>query len=111
MPLPTARNAVPMAAVVLPLPGPVFTMINPRRTSAMKNSRTRTVVARLWARPAPGQHPKLRATVQFGYAAFPSLDADHGSRPFLFTLFLLFKLFAERQSKDQHRGYQAVNNN
>ena len=29
MPLPTARSAVPMAAVVLPLPGPVFTMISP----------------------------------------------------------------------------------
>src|SRR5581483_8237332 len=28
-PWPTARNAVPSAAVVLPLPGPVFTMINP----------------------------------------------------------------------------------
>ena len=25
MPLPTARNAVPMAEVVLPFPGPVFT--------------------------------------------------------------------------------------
>jgi tRNA modification GTPase len=35
MPLPTARNAVPMAAVVLPLPGPVLTMIRPRRTSAI----------------------------------------------------------------------------
>src|SRR5271154_1895284 len=33
MPCPTARKAVPMAAVVLPLPGPVFTMIRPRRTS------------------------------------------------------------------------------
>src|ERR1043166_9123243 len=33
MPFPTARNAVPIAAVVLPLPGPVFTMISPRRTS------------------------------------------------------------------------------
>ena len=35
MPWPTARRAVPIAAVVLPLPGPVFTMINPRRMSAM----------------------------------------------------------------------------
>src|ERR1700682_6477485 len=35
MPLPTARNAVPMAAVVLPLPGPVLTIIRPRRTSAI----------------------------------------------------------------------------
>src|SRR5207249_4195701 len=35
MPWPTARRAVPMAAVVLPLPGPVFTMIRPRRTSAI----------------------------------------------------------------------------
>jgi hypothetical protein len=26
---------VPMAAVVFPLPGPVLTMINPRRTSVM----------------------------------------------------------------------------
>src|SRR5215472_19365909 len=33
MPCPTARNAVPMAAVVFPLPGPVFTMMRPRRTS------------------------------------------------------------------------------
>src|SRR5579884_4169252 len=35
MPLPTARSAVPMAAVVLPLPGPVFTMMSPRRGSVM----------------------------------------------------------------------------
>src|ERR1700761_2494276 len=34
-PLPTARRAVPMAAVVLPLPGPLFTMISPLRTSAI----------------------------------------------------------------------------
>jgi hypothetical protein len=39
MPLPTARSAVPMAAVVLPLPGPVFTMIRPRRTSAITEVR------------------------------------------------------------------------
>src|SRR5215469_2620077 len=35
MPLPTARNAVPMAAVVLPFPGPVFTMMSPRRMSGI----------------------------------------------------------------------------
>src|SRR5580692_3915423 len=35
MPWPTARRAVPMAAVVLPLPGPVFTMIKPRRMSCI----------------------------------------------------------------------------
>src|SRR5438270_338649 len=35
MPLPTARSPVPMAAVVLPLPGPVFTMIRPLRVSAI----------------------------------------------------------------------------
>src|SRR5262249_42739969 len=35
MPLPTARNAVPMAAVVLPFPGPVFTMMSPRRLSGI----------------------------------------------------------------------------
>src|SRR6266700_2182784 len=35
MSCPTARNAVPIAAVVLPLPGPVLTMISPRRTSAI----------------------------------------------------------------------------
>src|SRR5580698_783307 len=35
MPCPTARRAVPMAAVVLPLPGPVFTMIRPRRMSCI----------------------------------------------------------------------------
>src|SRR5271154_1360108 len=35
MPWPTARKAVPIAAVVFPLPGPVFTMMRPRRTSAM----------------------------------------------------------------------------
>src|SRR5579884_2555975 len=33
MPCPTARKAVPMAAVVLPFPGPVFTMMRPRRMS------------------------------------------------------------------------------
>src|SRR5450432_3422583 len=37
IPFPTARKAVPMAAVVLPLPGPVFTIINPRRTSDIAN--------------------------------------------------------------------------
>ena len=31
MPLPTARNAVPRAAVVLPLPGPVLISRSPRR--------------------------------------------------------------------------------
>ena len=31
MPLPTARRAVPMAAVVLPLPGPVLMRMSPRR--------------------------------------------------------------------------------
>src|SRR5208337_817350 len=35
MPWPTARRAVPMAAVVLPFPGPVFTMMRPRRTSCI----------------------------------------------------------------------------
>ena len=34
MPLPTARSAVPMAAVVLPLPGPVLMRIRPLRVSA-----------------------------------------------------------------------------
>ena len=34
MPLPTARKAVPIAAVVLPLPGPVLMRINPRRLFA-----------------------------------------------------------------------------
>ena len=34
MPLPTARSAVPMAAVVLPLPGPVLTMMRPLRISS-----------------------------------------------------------------------------
>lgn len=38
IPLPTARKAVPMAAVVLPLPGPVLTMIRPRRISFMNRS-------------------------------------------------------------------------
>src|SRR5437016_14132223 len=33
IPCPTARNAVPIAAVVFPLPGPVSTMMSPRRTS------------------------------------------------------------------------------
>src|SRR5882757_1869730 len=33
IPLPTARSAVPMAAVVLPLPGPVLMRISPRRDS------------------------------------------------------------------------------
>ena len=33
MPLPTARRAVPIAAVVLPLPGPVLMRISPRRVS------------------------------------------------------------------------------
>src|SRR6267142_2347922 len=52
MPLPTARNAVPMAAVVLPLPAPVLTMMRPLRTSSAivsgfefraRNLRTRKV--------------------------------------------------------------------
>src|SRR5208282_6371179 len=36
IPCPTARSAVPMAAVVFPLPGPVFTMMRPRRRSDIK---------------------------------------------------------------------------
>jgi hypothetical protein len=35
MPLPTARRAVPMAAVVLPLPGPVLIRSSPRRESVV----------------------------------------------------------------------------
>src|SRR5207247_362813 len=34
-PCPTARSAVPIAAVVFPFPGPVFTMMSPRRTSCI----------------------------------------------------------------------------
>ena len=34
MPLPTARKAVPMAAVVLPLPGPVLMRMSPRREAS-----------------------------------------------------------------------------
>src|SRR5512147_1512827 len=44
MPLPTARSAVPMAAVVLPLPGPVFTMMRPRLTSGMSSQLVARVV-------------------------------------------------------------------
>src|SRR5579884_677693 len=35
MPLPTARRAVPMAAVVLPLPGPVLISTSPRRDCSL----------------------------------------------------------------------------
>src|SRR5580704_16439164 len=38
MPFPTARSAVPIAAVVFPLPGPVLTMIRPRRMSSIGES-------------------------------------------------------------------------
>src|SRR5208337_1054336 len=39
IPCPTARSAVPMAAVVFPLPGPVFTMMRPRRRSDIEKIR------------------------------------------------------------------------
>src|SRR5208282_2506452 len=39
MPWPTARKAVPIAAVVFPLPGPGFTIMRPRRTSVMVRGR------------------------------------------------------------------------
>src|ERR1700686_1995166 len=46
MPWPTARNAVPMAAVVFPLPGPVFTMIRPRRRSDIRETRAESLIVR-----------------------------------------------------------------
>src|ERR1700735_3937058 len=39
MPLPAARNAVPRAAVVLPLPGPVLMRISPRREGSIISDR------------------------------------------------------------------------
>ena len=62
MPLPTARSAVPMAAVVLPLPGPVFTMISPRRTSAITEVRIVLTWARFYQRHESnaGDHADLR---------------------------------------------------
>ena len=39
VPFPTARKAVPMAAVVLPLPGPVLIRISPRRESVITGSK------------------------------------------------------------------------
>src|SRR5579863_8273697 len=39
MPLPTARRAVPMAAVVFPLPGPVLISRSPRRDEVMRGNR------------------------------------------------------------------------
>ena len=35
MPLPAARKAVPRAAVVLPLPGPVLMRMRPRRADSV----------------------------------------------------------------------------
>ena len=40
MPLPTARKAVPRAAVVLPLPGPVLMRTKPVREGASGVTRT-----------------------------------------------------------------------
>src|SRR5579863_3485972 len=39
IPWPTERRAVPIAAVVFPFPGPVLTMMRPRRTSVMFSGR------------------------------------------------------------------------
>jgi len=47
IPWPSARNAVPIAAVVFPFPGPVLTRINPRRTSGMDFASFQTPVAAL----------------------------------------------------------------
>src|SRR5436190_8310231 len=55
MPLPTARNAVPIAAVVLPLPGPVLTMMRPRRTSDISEA--------LIVLSAAGFHHPNRSTI------------------------------------------------
>src|SRR5438105_14687329 len=46
MPCPTALRAVPMAAVVFPLPGPVFTMIRPRRSSDIGTSAGESLIVR-----------------------------------------------------------------
>src|SRR5579863_9010654 len=46
MPLPTARRAVPMAAVVLPLPGPVLMTSKPRRESVIEAGRGSKVQGR-----------------------------------------------------------------
>src|SRR6478672_4397780 len=50
MPCPTARKAVPMAAVVLPLPGPVFTMMRPRRMSGIPAKLRLYLFPGMWAR-------------------------------------------------------------
>ena len=43
-PCPTARKAVPKAAVVLPFPGPVLTMINPFLVSGKRASKSRELI-------------------------------------------------------------------
>src|SRR5579883_3291012 len=50
-PWPTARRPVPIAAVVFPLPGPVLTMMSPRRMSVI-GGRTSIVPAGRWPRAA-----------------------------------------------------------
>src|SRR6266705_669077 len=68
IPCPTARNAVPIAAVVFPLPGPVFTMMSPRRTSFIVREFLIVTAGHVW-RDTGGPRSPL---VQTGWACKPN---------------------------------------
>src|SRR5271170_2434293 len=71
MPWPTARSAVPMAAVVLPFPGPVLTMIKPRRTSVIVDE------SRLYLFARPSVPQVIRMPLQNGERPVNLLQQDH----------------------------------
>src|SRR5438876_1501413 len=68
IPCPTARNAVPIAAVVFPLPGPVFTMMSPRRTSFIVRESLIVTAGHVWRDTGGPRSPR----VQTGWACKPN---------------------------------------
>src|ERR1700683_3253091 len=84
IPWPTARKAVPMAAVVFPFPGPVFTMIRPRRTSVIRCEGLilleRTGVGGQWS-VVSDQRNSCIISVR-GFADHRPLITDHFFLPF-----------------------------
>src|SRR5207245_11325334 len=63
IPCPTARNAVPIAAVVFPLPGPVFTMMSPRRTSFIVREFLIVTAGHVWRDTGGPRSPRVQNRV------------------------------------------------
>src|SRR5438094_2100570 len=63
IPCPTARNAVPIAAVVFPLPGPVFTMMSPRRTSFIVREFLIVTAGHVWRDTGGPRSPRVQTRV------------------------------------------------